>query len=111
MFLFYFVSRGFTDLMGFFTLGTREENLWLGIAGDNSLTMLILGLFSIFILIFAIVLYVSNVKDALFTSRQVQQGEELAFYVVIVFESVVSTGGVEDPVSDVDHIQESAEFF
>ncbi len=74
VFLYYFITRGFSDLAGFFTLGSREENLWLGIAGDNSLTMLILGLFAIFILIFAIVLYVSNVKDALFTSHQVQQG-------------------------------------
>ena len=42
----YFVTRGFGDLIGFFTLGTNEENLWLGIPGDNSLTMLILGLFA-----------------------------------------------------------------
>ncbi len=74
VFLFYFVSRGFTDLVGFFSLGTREENLWLGIAGDNSLTMLILGLFAIFILIFALVIHISNVKDALFTARQAEHG-------------------------------------
>lgn len=71
----YFVMRGFGDLIGFFTLGTKEENLWLGIAGDNSLTMLILGLFAIFILIFTVVLYVTNVKDAVFTARQVEKGK------------------------------------
>lgn len=71
----YFITRGFTDLTGFFTLGTQEENLWLGIPGDNSLTMLILGLFSIFILIFALVLYYTNVKDALFTARQRKEGK------------------------------------
>ena len=70
----YFVTRGFTDLIGFFTLGTNEENLWLGIPGDNSLTMLILGLFAIFILIFTVVLYVTNVKDAVFTARQKEAG-------------------------------------
>lgn len=70
----YFIRQGFRDLIGFFTLGTTEENLWLGIPGDNSLTMLILGLFAIFILIFGIVLYVTNVKDAVYTARQVQQG-------------------------------------
>lgn len=58
----YFITTGFADFIGFFTLGTNEENLWLGIPGDNSLTMLILGLFSIFILIFTVVLYVTNVK-------------------------------------------------
>ncbi len=70
----YYISRGFADLAGFFTLGTREENLWLGIPGDNSLTMLILGLFSIFILVFAVVLYITNVRDVVYTARQRQQG-------------------------------------
>ncbi len=70
----YYISRGFSDLLGFFTLGTREENLWLGIPGDNSLTMLILGLFAILILIFSLVLYVTNVKDALYTAKLRKQG-------------------------------------
>lgn len=72
--VYYFLVSGFHDLIGFFTLGTREENLWLGIPGDNSLTMLILGLFAIFILIFAAALYVSNIKDALFTAREAEKG-------------------------------------
>ena len=71
----YFITRGFSDLAGFFTLGTNEENLWLGIPGDNSLTMLILGLFAIFILIFTVVLYVTNVKDAVFTARSREAGK------------------------------------
>lgn len=70
----YFILRGFEDLIGFFTLGTTEENLWLGIPGDNSMTMLILGIFSIFILIFAVVLYITNVKDAVFTAHQGEKG-------------------------------------
>lgn len=73
--LFYFFSRGFSDIAGFFTLGTVQENLWLGIAGDNSMQMLILGLFAIFILIFLLVLYVSNVRDALYTARMVAAGK------------------------------------
>ncbi len=71
----YFIMRGFRDFIGFFTLGTQEENLWLGIAGDNSLTMLILGLFSIFILIFTVILYITNVKDAVFTAHQKESGK------------------------------------
>lgn len=70
----YFVMGGMKNLIGFFTLGTEVENLWLGIEGDNSLTMLILGLVSIFILIFAIVIYVSNVKDIIFTANEVKHG-------------------------------------
>ena len=71
----YFITSGFEDLIGFFTLGSTEENLWLGIPGDNSLTMMILGLFSIVILIFAVVLYITNVKDAVYTARQKEQGK------------------------------------
>ena len=71
----YFIASGFEDLIGFFTLGSTEENLWLGIPGDNSLTMLILGLFSIVILIFAVVLYITNVKDAVYTAHQKEQGK------------------------------------
>ena len=70
----YFVMGGMKNLIGFFTLGTEVENLWLGIEGDNSLPMLILGLVSIFILIFAIVIYVSNVKDIIFTANEVKHG-------------------------------------
>ena len=73
----YFITSGFEDLIGFFTLGSTEENLWLGIPGDNSLTMLILGLFSIVILIFAVVLYITNVKDAVYTARQKEQGKSV----------------------------------
>jgi len=70
----YFIIRGFRDFVGFFTLGTTEENLWLGIPGDNSLTMLILGLLSIFALIFTAIIYISNVRDAVFTARQLEKG-------------------------------------
>ena len=72
--LWYFIDRGFQDIAGFFTLGTQQENLWLGIVGDNSMQMLILGLFAIFILIFFLVLHISNVRDVLYTARQVAAG-------------------------------------
>lgn len=74
--LWFFIARGFADIKGFFTLGTVQENLWLGIQGDNSMRMLILGLFSIFVLIFTIVLYVSNVRDAAYTARMVAAGKK-----------------------------------
>ncbi len=76
----YFIHRGFDDLIGFFTLGTNEENLWLGIPGDNSLTMLILGLFAIFMLGLLIILYVTNVKDALYTARRVRAGQDVPHF-------------------------------
>ena len=76
--LWYFIARGFRDIAGFFTLGTQQENLWLGIVGDNSMQMLILGLFAIFILIFFLVLHISNVRDVLYTARQVAAGQPAA---------------------------------
>ena len=72
--IWYFVTRGFSDLIGFFTLGTAQEDLWLGIPGDNSMTMLILGIFSIVVLIFAGVLWITNIKDAAFTAREIAKG-------------------------------------
>ena len=74
--LWYFIRQGFHDFIGFFTLGTQQENLWLGIKGDNSLTMMILGLFSIFVLGFTLLLYITSVKDAVFTARQVEAGRK-----------------------------------
>ena len=45
-FISYMVSRGCDDIEGFFTLGTQKADAWLGIAGDNSVVMLLMGIFS-----------------------------------------------------------------
>lgn len=76
MAVWYFVSRGFADLIGFFTLGTQQEDLWLGIPGDNSMTMLILGVFAWAILAFTAALWITNIRDAAFTAREVAQGRK-----------------------------------
>lgn len=72
--LWYFIAQGFHDIVGFFTLGTVQEDLWLGTAGDNSMRMLILGLFAMFLLVFALVIWYANIKDASFTARMKQGG-------------------------------------
>lgn len=69
----FFIARGAEDIAGIFTLGTKQENLWLGIEGDNSMQMLIMGLFAVMVLIFALALYISNVRDVLYTSREVER--------------------------------------
>ena len=61
--IWYFIARGARDFIGFFTLGTQEEDLWMGIKGDNSMNMLILGIFAIILLCFLILLWA-------FTSRR-----------------------------------------
>ena len=39
------------------------------------------------------------------------QGENLAFQVIVVLETVIAPGGIEHPVADVDQIQQTAELF
>lgn len=62
-FVAYFVLTGATDLFGFFTLGTKEGDAWYGVEGDNSVVMLIMGIFAILMLVFYVTVYLSNVKD------------------------------------------------
>lgn len=62
-FIAYFVLTGATDLFGFFTLGVTEGNAWYGVEGDNSVVMLIMGIFAIFMIVFYVAIYLSNIKD------------------------------------------------
>ncbi len=63
-FIVYFVLTGAQDLFGFFTLGQVEGNAWYGIEGDNSVTILLVGILSIFAIIAYIAIYITNIKDA-----------------------------------------------
>lgn len=63
-FIAYFVLTGATDLFGFFTLGSVEGNAWYGIEGDNSVVMLIMGIFPILMIVLYIGIYITNIKDA-----------------------------------------------
>ncbi|MEE1200327.1 MAG: sugar ABC transporter permease [Christensenellales bacterium] len=74
--IWYFVAGGLKNIAGFFTLGTQQEDLWLGIAGENSMTLMILGLLSILIGCLGIVLWISNLRDCLFTAKQVSEGKK-----------------------------------
>ncbi len=62
-FIVYFVLTGAQDLFGFFTLGQVEGNAWYGIEGDNSVTVLIVGILAIFAIILYVAIYIANVKD------------------------------------------------
>lgn len=63
-FVFYFIIFGFSDIAGFFTLGTVKADPWTGQEGDNSVIMLLRGIFAWIALIMLIALYISNIKDA-----------------------------------------------
>ncbi|MGN6714162.1 carbohydrate ABC transporter permease [Anaerocolumna jejuensis] len=70
----YFIFRGFSDLAGFFTLGTQEKDAWFGIEGDNSVVMLLMGILSIAAIILFISCYLSNIRDAYETQSLVEKG-------------------------------------
>lgn len=70
----YFVYRGGADLAGLFTLGTREADTWLGIQGDNSVVMLLMGILAVIALLLLLAVHVSNVRDAWETQKLTERG-------------------------------------
>ncbi|MEG2117334.1 MAG: sugar ABC transporter permease, partial [Clostridia bacterium] len=75
-FVLYIVFKGATDLFGFFTLGRIMGSPWLGIEGDNSVVMLIMGLFAWILVALYIALYVGNIKDVFHTQLLVESGKK-----------------------------------
>lgn len=72
----YFVTRGFKDLIGFFTLGTQKADAWTGVVGDNSVIMLLMGLFAIIVLFVFVLLYRSNMRDVCSIQRRVLENKK-----------------------------------
>ena len=73
----YFILTGVSDVIGFFTLGTVEADPWLGTPGDDSVIMLLRGLFSFLVMIAVVLVYRSNVKDIVECDKKVHMGKEL----------------------------------
>ena len=72
----YFVIRGWSDILGFFTLGTQKGDAWLGTTGDNSVVMLLMGIFAWIVAGTFIVLYRMNLKDAYAMQKRIEQGQK-----------------------------------
>ncbi len=72
----YFSLKGVSDLIGFFTLGTQKADAWAGIEGDNSVIMLLWGIFAWLALVVLVVLYIANIKDA-HKNAQIKTGKAL----------------------------------
>ena len=75
--LWYFIARGFRDIAGFFTLGTTKGDAWLGIKGDNSVVMLLMGIFAWIVLAVFISLYVMNLKGAYQLQLRIESGKKV----------------------------------
>ena len=73
-FIAYMVIRGFSDIVGFFTLGTTKADAWLGTVGDNSVVMLLMGIFAWIVVAAFIYLYVLNIKSACDIEERVSTG-------------------------------------
>ncbi len=75
--LYYFITRGFSDIRGFFTLGTQKGDAWLGVGGDNSVIMLLMGIFAWIVLAVFLFLYVQNIRDVYRMQERVKAGKRL----------------------------------
>lgn len=73
-FIAYMVIRGFSDIVGFFTLGTTKADAWLGTVGDNSVVMLLMGILAWIVVAVFIYLYVLNIKSACDIEERVSTG-------------------------------------
>lgn len=98
----YMAARGFKDIAGFFTLGTRKADPWLGTPGDNSVIMLLMGIFAWIVAAVFLYLYQMNLKDAYRMQKITESGkaplsfrEELAqlmdrkFYITVLMLPVL----------------------
>ena len=60
----YMISRGIDDVIGFFTLGVVKADAWARIEGDDSIIMLLMGIFSFIVITLFVVIYIQCIKDA-----------------------------------------------
>lgn len=72
--IWYLIQRGFKDIAGFFTLGTQEADAWAGIEGDNSIIMLLMGIFAWIVVGVFIYIYVQNLKGAYEMQHRYENG-------------------------------------
>ena len=70
----YMVLAGGKAMYNFFSLGVVPPNPWLGIEGDNSVIMMLLGTLAFIITGFFIAVHLANIRDARRTYEYVSRG-------------------------------------
>lgn len=73
----YMAMRGCRDFAGFFTLGTTRGDAWLGVEGDNSVVMLLMGIFAWIVLAAFVCIYCGNVRDTYRMQKRIEQGRSV----------------------------------
>ena len=76
-FILFLVFQGVENIIGLFTLGTTEGVPIMGIEGDNSVSMLAWGITTLFLIVFFVLAYHANVKDVIFTVREIGRGSRV----------------------------------
>lgn len=70
----YMALTGGKAMYDFFSLGLVPPNPWLGIEGDNSVVMMLLGILAFIITGFFVAVHLANIRDAQRTYDYVQRG-------------------------------------
>lgn len=70
----YMVLEGGRAIYDFFSLGIIAANPWLGIKGDNSVVMMLLGILAFILTGFFIAVHLANIRDARRTYEFVARG-------------------------------------
>lgn len=76
----YMIMVGVQDIAGFFTLGTKEADPWLGTNGDDSILMMLRGLLAFIIIVGFLFLHASNIRDVLSIEKTLSQGKKPLTY-------------------------------
>ena len=76
-YVFYVVTGGIEDAIGFFTLGTQKADPWLGTPGDDSIMMLLKGLLFYIVTAIVIAIHIANVTDAYDSEVKIKAGVKL----------------------------------
>lgn len=75
-FILFMVFLGGDYISGLITLGVNQADPILGIQGDNSIALMLMGLVSVVIICIFVYLYISNIKDCYKTRNVILNGKK-----------------------------------
>lgn len=84
-FFFYMIVYGINNFVGLFTLGTtqqemvynEEEGIYQVLPGDNSMLMLLAGVTTLFVILFFVIIWISNIKSSIKVQELKAKGKHI----------------------------------